>query len=168
MRIWLLTLLLAPSLALSACQDSVPGGAAAPGDATVLAGSTPEETVQNIYRYNFDRPDLALAYDEEVYDWQNRDEILRTLEVVEVDTLQDRAAVFVRWSVGPKVYRGGHMLRRVGDVWTLTNDRRTYFSEYDEEKWRSDSVAVFDKRLEDWIKESPARFEQRSSDGFDS
>ena len=91
---------------------------------------------------------------------------MRTLEIVDVDSMQDRAAVFVRWSVGHKVYRNGYMLRKVGNVWALTNDRRTYFSDYNDE-WRRDSVALFDKRLKDWLEESPERFEQRSTDGFD-
>ena len=128
----------------------------------ILAAATPELTVRGLYEHNLGgAPYNVIWEDNGLYDWNNREEILRTLEIVKVDTMQDRAAVFIRWSVGPKVYRGGHMLREFGDVWVFTSDRQTYFSEYDD-AWKQDSVSLFDKRLQDWIDESQERFEQRS------
>ena len=115
----------------------------------------------NVIKYDLESRTGPVYGDNWLYDIQHKDEILQTLQVVEVDTLQDRTAVFVTWSVGAKVFREAYMLKQVGDVWALTTDRMTYFSEYDD-SWQDDPVALFDKQLSDWEEESASRFELRN------
>jgi hypothetical protein len=156
MRVTLL--LISSFLLLASCGG---GDESVNQEPIIIAKATPEETVRFWIEYRLQEFEGPHFTDTDIYDLQHQDEILRTLEIAEVDTLQDRAAVFVRWSVGNKIFREGYMLRQVDTLWAITHDRMRYFPAHDE-SWKDDPTALFDKRLHDWEEESASRFEVRN------
>lgn len=131
-----------------------------PAEPKILPSSDLEKAVNDYVEFQVSGG-FGLGYvviDNAYYDWLHRDEILNTLEIVKIDTLEDRAAVFVRWTVGTNIFREGYMFRNVEGVWALTYDREIYFSDHDKEEWQNDPRALFDKELQDWGEETSSRF----------
>ena len=108
---------------------------------------------ENVHRY----PDFgAEAY----FMYRNRSEVLKTLEIVDVPTNGDLAVAFLRFSVGTRVFRDTHWLRKVdGQYWFIT-----YVSKYGAESedpnyiQKAEWIAAMEKRKEEWEKGSAAKY----------
>ena len=88
---------------------------------------------------------------------QHRDEMLRTLEVVETAELDSMAASFTRYSIGANIYRKVVWLRKVDGQWRVS--QKTYFSEYSDDPgadWKSEKAKALLSRVKDWEEKSKA------------
>jgi hypothetical protein len=86
----------------------------------------------------------------------HRDEMLKTLEVVETAETSNVAVGFVRYSIGATVYRDAIWMRKVDGQWRATLTQ--YFSDYEKDPFgdgKPEEAKVLIKRVSDWRGESP-------------
>ncbi len=86
----------------------------------------------------------------------HREEMLKTLEVVETAETDSVAVGFVRYSIGATVYRDAVWMRRVDGQWRATWSQ--YFSGYEKDPFgdgKPDGAKALIKRVSDWNEESP-------------
>ena len=86
---------------------------------------------------------------------QHRDEMLRTLEIVEVVETEKMGAAFVRYSVGAHIYRKGIWMRKVDGSWRVLLTQ--YISSFGDDPFRDgkpQEAKKLIKRVEEWEKDS--------------
>jgi hypothetical protein len=105
-------------------------------------------------------PEPEYAYFSNIFDHQaflraHRDEMLKTLEIVDVTQTDKIAVAFVRYSVGSNVYREGVWMRRVDGRWRVCSSQ--YFSSFGDDPFndgKPDEAKKLIKRLDDWEKDA--------------
>jgi hypothetical protein len=88
----------------------------------------------------------------------HRDEMVKSLEVVEIVETEKIAVALVRYSIGLSVYRDRVWMRRVDGRWFASV---AYFSEYAEDPFgdgKPDEAKALIKRVEAWEKASAEKW----------
>jgi hypothetical protein len=86
----------------------------------------------------------------------HRDEMLKTLEVVEAVETTNVAVGFVRYSIGATVYRDAVWMRKVDGQWRASSSQ--YFSDYEKDPFgdgKPEEAKALIKRVSNWKDESP-------------
>ena len=112
-------------------------------------------------RYHFSELEgLDDLYDCSYFYQKNKDEILRTLEIVDKKELYNNAAVFVRYSIGTEFYREVVWFRKVGKVWKprLNQFVSQYNDKYNLAGENTESAQQLIGRAEEWEKDGKDRY----------
>lgn len=99
------------------------------------------------FEYMLDRPNFVR---------QHRDEMLKTLEVVDTVQTQNIAVGFVRYSIGATTYHDSVWMRKIDGQWRPAWNQ--YFSEYADDPFgdlKPDDANALIKRVSDGEKEAP-------------
>jgi hypothetical protein len=91
----------------------------------------------------------------DVYIYENCDELQETMELVEAKSADGITAVFIRYSVGTKIFRDVVWLRRVRNRYARTFDRP---SEYGDTDW-SEAAIELREEADTWEDESANWYE---------
>jgi hypothetical protein len=103
-----------------------------------------------------DAEDYAYLLDRPTFLRLHRDEMIKTLEVVETPETPNVAVAFVRYSIGATVYREAVWMRRIEGQWRATLGQ--YFSDYEKDPFgdgKPDEAKALIKRVTDWKGQSP-------------
>ena len=102
-----------------------------------------------------DEAEYAFLFDRPHFLRKHRDEMLKTLEVVETVETEKLAVSFVRYSVGTTVYRDSVWMRKFDGRWLISANQ--YFSEYGDDPFgdgKPDQAKALIKRVDAWEKET--------------
>lgn len=120
--------------------------------------STIEEAVDDYYKTVYDYKD-GFTTDIEVFVSYNRDEILRTLEISEIQEIKEKdlAIVFTRFSIGTSVIRQGLWFHRIANNWTKTsnNNYRYGYEKIGYQEIDDRLQELMDKK-ENWMENNPS------------
>jgi len=86
----------------------------------------------------------------------HREEMLKTLEVVDTSQTDNIAVAFIRYSIGSTVYRDAVWMRKVDGRWLVC--WKQYFSDYGDDPFgdgKPDAAKAVIKRVNEWEQESP-------------
>lgn len=116
------------------------------------AKGTPIETIREVYLYDFSKNDHHKINAASSYIYNHKDEILKTLEIVEVDTIPDKdfVLVFYRYSIGSEIVHAYNYMKKLDGKYFLYY---RYFSSYEGDPFKNgrgtEGKALL-KKLDDW------------------
>jgi hypothetical protein len=99
--------------------------------------------------------EFAFLLDGPTFIAKHRDEMLKTLEVVETVEVETIAASFVRYSIGGDIYRQVRWLRKVDGAWYVS--QRTYYSSFGDDPFNDgnpERAKQLLNRTNQWEKDS--------------
>lgn len=117
--------------------------------------TTPEDAIKLIYSTKPKKSALSELIDYNLFWHRHWEEINRTFEVSSVETNDDMAIAFVRYSIGSDIYRKTHWLRKVEGQWT--QPLGGYVSEYSNKrllKGKEEWFKLVKKKGQAWEKGS--------------
>jgi hypothetical protein len=115
------------------------------------AKTTPLETVKEIVEYDISSDYHKISAPGN-YEYTHKDEVLKTLEIAEVDTIpsKDFVLVFYRYSIGSEIAHSTTYMKKIDGKYFLYPK---YFSSYDDDPFKNgrgiEGKALL-KKEEDW------------------
>ncbi len=131
----------------------------APRTISVSSSMTPDQLVRTYFRdveWRLPEPEymyMTSIYDRVAFVQAHRDEMLKTLEVVETKESANIGVAFIRYSVGTKMYRKGIWMRKVDGNWRVCQSQ--YFSTYGDDPFKDgkpDDAKKLIERVDEWEK----------------
>jgi hypothetical protein len=120
------------------------------------AKNTIDGTLKAKMEYDFQFYDEIPLTDNAYFISKHKDEILKTFEIVEKDTIpgKDIVLVFYRYSVGADIVRETSYLKKIDDKWYIHTH---YYSSYDNDPYKNgkpiEGKALLEKKSK-WEEES--------------
>lgn len=126
---------------------------------TITESKTVEQAVKDYYKNMYDWP-YGLTTDLELFFHYNRNEILNTLEIIEIIEIKEKdlAIAFTRFSIGTDIVRRGLWFHKINDSWGKTqSDFFTYGAESIGYKEKDDKVEFEEllEKKEKWEEDNP-------------
>ena len=116
------------------------------------AKETPVETIKDYYRNDIFQREYSKLNAGTHYISEHMDEVLKTLEVSEVDTIpgKDFVLVFYRYSIGVEIAHATEYMKKIEGKYYLY---QKYFSSYDDDPFkngRSEEAKALLKKMGEW------------------
>ena len=121
-----------------------------------IAQNTIEGTLKASMEYDFQFSDQVPLTDKAYFNSKHKDEILKTFEVVEKETIpgKDIVLVFYRYSVGADIVHATSYMKQMDGKWYIHSK---YYSSYDDDPFKNgqatEGKALLEK-LSKWEEES--------------
>ena len=137
-------------------QSNLPVGSDNVTIKKAMAQNTVEGTLKASMEYDFQFSDQVSLTDKAYFNSKHKDEILKTIEVVEKDTIpgKDIVLVFYRYSVGADIVHATSYMKQIDGKWYIHSK---YYSSYDDDPFKNgkptEGKALLDKSSK-WEDES--------------
>ena len=121
-----------------------------------MAQNTIEGTLKASMEYDFQFSDQVPLTDKAYFNSKHKDEILKTIEVVQKDSIsgKDIVLVYYRYSVGADIVRSTNYMKQIDGKWYIHSK---YYSSYDDDPFgngKGEEGKKIIKKADDWEKES--------------
>jgi hypothetical protein len=120
------------------------------------AQNTIEGTLKESLAYDLQFSEQVQIHDRAVFQAKHKDEILKTIEVVQKDSIpgKDIVLVYYRYSVGADIVRSTSYMKQIDGKWYVHSK---YYSSYEDDPFgngKGEEGKKILKKAEDWEKES--------------